>query len=116
MYGVVSPDPRIYTETTRPNTPEYGAAKAGLLQLTRYLACQLGPMCIRVNSISPGPFPAPAVQQADPEFIRRLGHKNPLGRIGSPDELAGPVVFLASDASSYVTGANIVVDGGWTAW
>jgi len=116
MYGVVSPDFAIYSGTTKPNPPYYGPAKAGLLQMTRYLACELGPRRIRVNAISPGPFPAEATQRSDPEFIRRLGTKNPLGRIGQPAELAGPVVFLASDAASYVTGANLCVDGGWTAW
>jgi NAD(P)-dependent dehydrogenase (short-subunit alcohol dehydrogenase family) len=116
MYGTVSPDFRIYSQATPPNPPFYGPAKAGLLQLTRYLACQLGPDRIRVNAASPGPFPAPAVQAADPAFIERLGSRNPLGRIGEPDELIGPIVFLASDASSFVTGANLPVDGGWTAW
>jgi NAD(P)-dependent dehydrogenase (short-subunit alcohol dehydrogenase family) len=116
MYGVVSPDPRIYTSKTQPNPPFYGPAKAGLIQLTRYLACQLGPRRIRVNAISPGPFPAPAVAAHDPEFIRNLGMRSPLGRIGAPEELVGPVVFLASDAGSYVTGANLAVDGGWTSW
>ena len=116
MYGMVSPDIRMYSELTSPNPPFYGAAKAGLLQLTRYLACELGLQNIRVNSISPGPFPAPPVAEKDPEFIQRLGTRNPLGRIGDPDELIGPVLFLLSDASSYITGANLCVDGGWTAW
>jgi NAD(P)-dependent dehydrogenase (short-subunit alcohol dehydrogenase family) len=116
MYGIVSPDPGIYSAITPPNPPFYGAAKAGLLQLTRYLACELGPRKIRVNAISPGPFPAPAVGKADPKFVKRLGRKNPLGRIGQPDELVGPVLFLLSDAASFITGANLCVDGGWTAW
>jgi len=116
MYGLVSPDLRMYSEPTPPNPPFYGAAKAGLLQLTRYLACELGLQNIRVNSISPGPFPAPTVGETDPEFIKHLGARNPLGRIGTPEELIGPVQFLLSDASSYVTGANLCVDGGWTAW
>jgi NAD(P)-dependent dehydrogenase (short-subunit alcohol dehydrogenase family) len=116
MYGNVSPDLRIYRDAMAPNPPFYGSAKAGLLQLTRYLACQLGPDGVRVNAVSPGPFPSPDVQEADPTFIQRLGDKNPLGRIGCPEELVGPVVFLASEASSYVTGANLAVDGGWTAW
>lgn len=116
MYGMVSPDLRIYSEVTPPNPPVYGPAKAALLQLTRYLACELGPARIRVNAVSPGPFPAPAVQRDDPEFVRRLGSRNPLGRIGQPHELIGPLIFLLSEASSYVTGTNLVVDGGWTAW
>lgn len=116
MYGVVSPEFRIYSQTTPPNPVYYGPAKAGLIQLTRYLACLLGPKNIRVNAISPGPFPAQGVVNADPVFVDHLGKKNPLGRIGQPSELIGPIVFLASDAASYVSGANLSVDGGWTAW
>ncbi len=116
MYGVVSPDLRIYDSALGSNPPFYGAAKAGLIQLTRYAACELASERIRVNVISPGPFPSPAVQTSDPAFVERLTSKVPLGRIGRPDEIAGIVVFLASDAASYLTGANIPVDGGWTAW
>lgn len=116
MYGLVSPDPRIYRDGLKANPAFYGAAKAGLLQFTRHLACEWAPDGIRVNAISPGPFPAPAVQQAHPAFIRRLAEKVPLGRVGKPEELGGAVVFLASDAASFVTGSNLVVDGGWTAW
>jgi NAD(P)-dependent dehydrogenase (short-subunit alcohol dehydrogenase family) len=116
MYGIVSPDLRIYSDTTPPNPPFYGPAKAALLQLTRYLACELGPRKIRVNAVSPGPFPSPAVGREDPEFVKRLGSRVALGRIGQPLELTGPLIFLLSDASSFVTGANLVVDGGWTSW
>lgn len=116
MYGMVSPDQRIYSSGSSTNPPFYGAAKAALLHWTRYAACELGPVGIRVNSISPGPFPSPAVERADPEFIRRLRYKVPLGRIGRPEELVGAIVFLASGASSYVNGANLVIDGGWTCW
>ncbi len=115
MYGVVSPDPRVYGAVP-PNPPFYGAAKGALLQLTRYLACEWAPRKIRVNAISPGPFPAPAVGKSHPDFVARLADRVPLGRVGNPEEVAGPVVFLASDAASFVTGANIPVDGGWTAW
>jgi NAD(P)-dependent dehydrogenase (short-subunit alcohol dehydrogenase family) len=116
MYGMVSPDQRIYSSGSSTNPPYYGAAKAALLQWTRYAACEFGPLGIRVNAISPGPFPSSSVQQADPEFIRRLSYKVPLGRIGQPEELAGAIVFFASAASSYVSGANLVIDGGWTCW
>ena len=98
------------------NPPFYGAAKAALLQWTRYLACELGPQGIRVNEISPGAFPSEGFQIANPECARQLIGKVPLGRFGKPSELKGPVVFLASAASSYVNGANLVVDGGWTCW
>ena len=71
---------------------------------------------IRVNCVSPGPFPPERVRRQHPEFHARLCGKTPLGRIGTPEELAGPVLFLASAAASFVTGVNLPVDGGWTAW
>lgn len=116
MYAMVSPDQRIYDAPNATNPPFYGAAKAALLQWTRYAACEFGAEGIRVNSISPGPFPSDAVQESNPGFIRKLVNKVPMARIGHPDEVAGPVLFLASSASSFVNGANIVVDGGWTCW
>ncbi len=116
MYGSVSPDPSIYESSGANNPPYYGSAKAGLIQLTRYAACHLAADRIRVNCISPGPFPAAKFLQRDPGFGDRLSAKVPLRRTGSPHELQGPLLFLASDASSYVTGANLPVDGGWTAW
>jgi NAD(P)-dependent dehydrogenase (short-subunit alcohol dehydrogenase family) len=116
MYGVVSPDPSIYHSSGQNNPPFYGPAKAGLIQLTRYTACHLASSGIRVNCISPGPFPKAEIELTNPDFFRELCKKNPMGRIGHPDELKGAVMFLASDASSYVTGINLPVDGGWTAW
>ncbi len=116
MYGLVSPDFRAYQTDASTNPPFYGAAKAALIQLTRYLACQLAKDKIRVNALCPGPFPAPSVQDSNPDFIQKLADRVPLGRIGLADELQGPANFLASDASSYVTGSTLTVDGGWTAW
>jgi NAD(P)-dependent dehydrogenase (short-subunit alcohol dehydrogenase family) len=116
MYAMVSPDQRIYEGPSAVNPPFYGAAKAALLQWTRYAACEFGPEGIRVNSISPGPFPSEELQASNPEFIQKLINKVPMARIGQPDEVAGPVLFLSSSASSFVNGANIVVDGGWTCW
>jgi NAD(P)-dependent dehydrogenase (short-subunit alcohol dehydrogenase family) len=116
MYGRVSPDPRIYGTSGKNSPPHYGAAKAGLLQLTRYLAAHLAPDGIRVNSVSPGPFPPQSIAQTDPDFHAKLCYKTPLGRIGVASELTGPVVFLLSEAASFVTGADLAVDGGWTAW
>lgn len=116
MYGMVSPDPRIYGDSGKNNPPYYGAAKAGLIQLTKYLAAHLGAQNIRVNSISPGPFPPTSILDTQPDFHRSLCAKTPLGRIGLSNELIGPTLFLLSDASSYVTGVNMPVDGGWTAW
>jgi len=112
MYGKVSPDPRVYDRPEDVNPPYYGAAKAGLLQLTRYAAVALAPRGIRVNAISPGPFPA----AAPAPFAERLAQRVPLGRVGRPEELRTAVLFLASPASSYVTGIDLPVDGGWTAW
>ena len=116
MYGHVSPDPRLYGDSGLNSAPWYGAAKGGLIQLTRYLACHLAPERIRVNAISPGPFPRTEIAVAKSDFISRLTEKVPMGRIGAPEEIAGPVLFLASEASSYITGVNLPVDGGWTAW
>ena len=116
MYALVSPDQRIYDSEGGVNPPFYGAAKAALLHWTRYAACELGKEGVRVNSISPGPFPSSAVQTLDPGFVARLSNRVPMGHVGSPDEIKGPALFLASPASSYVNGANIVVDGGWTCW
>jgi NAD(P)-dependent dehydrogenase (short-subunit alcohol dehydrogenase family) len=116
MYGSVSPDPSIYGTSGANNPPYYGTAKAGVIQLTRYAACHLATQRIRVNCISPGPFPNAKYLAQDGEFQGRLEAKNPMHRIGDPHELQGPLLFLASDASSYVTGINLAVDGGWTAW
>lgn len=116
MYGTVSPDPSIYGGSGANNPPSYGPAKAGMLQLTRYAACHLAPDKIRVNCLSPGPFPSRQYLEKDPEFDGRLRAKVPMGRTGNPQELQGPLLFLASDASSFVTGINLPVDGGWTAW
>lgn len=116
MYALVSPDQRLYDEPSGANPPFYGAAKAALLHWTHYAACEFGKEGIRFNAIAPGPFPSEAVQEAHPEFIARLAQKVPMSRIGSPEEIRGPILFLASSASSFVNGANIVVDGGWTCW
>lgn len=116
MYALVSPDQRVYDSPAGTNPPFYGAAKAALLHWTRYAACEFGAEGIRVNAISPGPFPNAQVQEDSPEFVARLSNKVPMNRIGTPKEIRGPILFLASPASSYVTGTNIVVDGGWTCW
>ena len=116
MYGLVSPDLRIYDTEQAANPPFYGAAKAAFIQWTRYAACEFGKEKIRVNSISPGAFPSVDVQKSNPEFISKLEQKIPMGRVGLADELQGSVLFLASSASSYVNGSNLVVDGGWTCW
>lgn len=116
MYGMVSPDLGVYDDPSGANPPFYGAAKAALIQWSRYAACEFGKESIRVNSLSPGPFPSPQVHEQNAEFVARLTRKVPMARVGQADEIRGPILFLASAASSFVNGANIVVDGGWTAW
>lgn len=115
MYGVVAPDPKMYPEPMAPNPIDYGVAKAGVLALVRYHAVALAENGVRVNAIVPGPFPYPWSQQTDEAFMKRLTAKVPMGRVGNAEEMAGAVVFLCSDAASFVTGTQIVVDGGWTA-
>jgi gluconate 5-dehydrogenase len=119
MYAVVAPDPRLYDGTKFLNPPGYSAAKAGTLAFTRYVASFWGAHGVRANAILPGPFSnteevgANSVEASDP-FLGRLAARTCLGRPGRPQELAGALLFLASDASTYVTGHALVVDGGWT--
>ena len=114
MYGMVAPEFSVYKNFPEmQNPPHYGAAKAGVIQLSRYYASFLGDEGITVNTVTPGPFPPKPVQEKK-EFIEELEKKTSLKRIGKPEDLGGTFVFLASDASGYITGQNIVVDGGWT--
>ena len=114
MYGMVVPDLDIYDGREEfLNPPNYGTAKAGVIHLSKYYAMYLGKYNINVNSISPGPFPSEDVQK-DKEFIKRLESKTKLKRIGNPEDLQGLVLLLSSSISSYITGQNIAIDGGWT--
>ncbi|HOA72104.1 MAG TPA: SDR family oxidoreductase [Phycisphaerae bacterium] len=113
MYGLVGSYPDAYEGICMASPVAYHALKGGVVNLTRHLAVYWAKDGVRVNTLSPGPFPATAVSS---ELKARLSSKSPMKRMGRPDELKGAVVFLASDASSYVTGHNLVVDGGWTAW
>lgn len=115
LYAVGAPDPRTYFDTPFSSTPNYGAGKAATVELSRFCAAYLAQYGIRVNSVSPGSFPHPEVQK-NQLFKSRLEEKTMLGRIGYPEDLVGAMVFLASDASKYVTGVNLMVDGGQTAW
>jgi NAD(P)-dependent dehydrogenase (short-subunit alcohol dehydrogenase family) len=116
MYGMVSPNENVYAAPMNKNPIEYGVGKAGIIQMTKYLAVHWAKQNIRVNCISPGPFPNMSVQEKYPDFINRLANQSPMGRVGAATEIAGPVAFLLSDAASYITGHNLVVDGGWTSW
>ena len=116
MYGVVASYPSAYEGLPVNSPPNYHALKGGVVHLTRHLAAYWAKYNIRVNAISPGPFPKPAIRDTIQGFIPRLEEKVPLGRMGRPEELKGAVVLLASEAGSYITGQNLLVDGGWTAW
>lgn len=116
LYATVSPDARFYdhlkTDPPFLKPPAYGASKAALLNLTLYLSTHWGPLGVRVNALSPGGVEG----GQDPEFKRKFNERVPLGRMCSLDDLEGPLLFLASDASSYVNGIELKVDGGFTAW
>ena len=116
IYGMVGPQPSIYEGSEYEDKPlalppSYPASKGGILALTRYLAVALAPG-IRVNALSPGGV----LNGHNSEFKARYSERTPLGRMAYPKEIVGPMLFLAGDDSTYVTGHNLVVDGGWTAW
>ena len=115
MYGLVSPDFSIYRGTKMFNSPYYGSSKAALIQYTKYAAVYYAKKKIRVNSVSLGPFPNVKISKISKLFLNRLKAKVPLNRIGSPKDIISSIIFLSSKESSFVTGSNITVDGGWTA-
>lgn len=112
IYGIVSPDPRLYKGSSIQTPPVYSASKGGVVALTRYVAVYHARDGIRCNTLTPGGV---EIDQ-DPSFVGEYSTRAPLGRMARADEMAGALLYLASDASSYVTGHNLVVDGGWTAW
>ena len=118
MYGVISPPPALYEGTRFMNPVTYGPAKAAIISLTKYVAAFWGPHGVRCNAVAPGPFPKSGPASRDKtvaEFLGRVASRTLLRRVGRAEELVGPVLFLASDASSFVTGHTLMVDGGWTA-
>lgn len=115
IYGFLGTDQRIFAPLGRESPLHYSVSKGSILQMTRYLATLWAEKGIRVNAISPGHFP-PKRGPERPDYMHELITRIPLKRIGQPNDLAGVVVLLASDASSYITGQNIVVDGGWSVW
>jgi gluconate 5-dehydrogenase len=113
MYGLVASYPDAYEGICSASSVAYHALKGGILHMTRHLAVYWARDRVRVNCLSPGPFPSAKAAAA---MVERLCTKLPMQRMGQPHELKGAVVFLASDASSFMTGQNLVIDGGWTAW
>jgi NAD(P)-dependent dehydrogenase (short-subunit alcohol dehydrogenase family) len=111
IYGELGPDFSLYEGTAMANPAAYGASKGGLIQLTRHLATVLAPR-IRVNAISPG-----GVERGQPaQFQERYRARTPLGRMATEEDVKGAVAFLASDAAAYITGQNLMIDGGWSVW
>jgi len=112
IYGVVSPDPRIYGNSGRNSSEVYGASKAAIIQMTKYFAVHIKNKKILVNCVSPGGI----FNNQQKHFIKNYEYKTPLGRMAHENEIAKVVLFLCSDDATYITGQNIIVDGGFTIW
>lgn len=111
IYGVVGNNFNIYEDTPMSPPPEYPAIKGGVINFDRYLASYFGSDNVRINTICPGGI----FDNQNPVFVKNYSKNTPLKRMGKPEEIASSVLFLASDAASYITGATLMVDGGWTA-
>lgn len=113
MYGQVASYPDAYEGICGASPVGYHCLKGGIIHMTRHLAVYWAKDGIRVNTLSPGPFPSDKV---DPAMVSNLNTKSPMGRMGNAEELKGSLILLASQAGSYITGQNLTIDGGWTAW
>ncbi|PKO41829.1 MAG: short-chain dehydrogenase [Betaproteobacteria bacterium HGW-Betaproteobacteria-3] len=112
LYGVVSSDPRIYTDCERMNSEVYSASKAAVIQLTKYFAVHAADLGVRVNCVSPGGV----FNHQGEDFVSNYSQRTPFKRMAKDGDICGAVIFLASDEAGYISGQNIVVDGGFTAW
>jgi NAD(P)-dependent dehydrogenase (short-subunit alcohol dehydrogenase family) len=112
IYGMLGPDFSIYEGTTMTMPAEYAAIKGAIINFTRYLATYLATYNIRVNCISPGGI----FNEQPVSFVEKYKQRTPMGRMGKPEDIAGGVLFLLSNLSSYMTGQNLVIDGGWSSW
>jgi NAD(P)-dependent dehydrogenase (short-subunit alcohol dehydrogenase family) len=115
IYSIVSPDPRIYSTNDRKSSEIYGATKAGVNQMTRYFAIHLSDKNIRVNTVIPGGIYNSKSPQ-NKNFIKKYSYRNPLKRMAKTEEIAGAVIYLSSNSSTYTNGHNLVVDGGMSSW
>lgn len=116
IYGILSPDQRIYykegAEKQFVKPVSYAVSKSAVLNLTRYLATYWASKNIRVNTLTPGGV----FDNQDADFVKKYSERTPMGRMANPEDMVGPMLFLVSDTSAYMTGANLIVDGGWSAW
>jgi NAD(P)-dependent dehydrogenase (short-subunit alcohol dehydrogenase family) len=115
IYGLISPDYRIYTDCKRQNSEIYGATKAGIIQMTKYFAVHLARYGIRVNSVSPGGIFNPELPQGE-DFVKNYSYRCPMGRMAKCEEIIGGILYFASSAAAYTTGQNLVIDGGMSCW
>lgn len=115
FYGVISPDFRVYTDCLRRSSEVYGATKAGIIQMTKYFGVHLAERNIRVNAVSPGGIYNPSNPQGA-DFIKNYSFRCPMQRMANDTEILGAIIYLSSEAASYTTGQNIIVDGGMSCW
>jgi len=112
IYGIVSSDPRIYGNSGRNNSEVYSSSKAGVIQMTKYLAANVKCKDIRINCVSPGGI----FNNQAKFFVKNYEHRTPMGRMAKPNDIVKAIIFLCSDEASYINGHNLVVDGGFTIW